>query len=70
MEVLLKRIKRSSFDEVKEAVIDNFLANNVIDIDDDMLEKNSEEILIDGAPVRINYSLDVYNELANSEEFK
>lgn len=70
MEVLLKRIKRSSFDEVKQDVINNYLANKVIDIDDDVLEKNSEEILINGKQIELCYSLEKYIEIVSSQDPK
>lgn len=68
MEVVLKRIKRSSFDELMKIVLDNFEENKVIQINDDVLEKNSEVIIVDGKQIRLDYSIQKYMDIADSEE--
>ena len=68
MEVYLKRIKRSSFDEVKEMVLDRYNSDKVIELSDDVLEQNSENIIINGKMIELHYSIEKYLDIVNSNE--
>ena len=68
MEVYLKRIKRSSFDEVKKMVLDRYNLDKVIELSDDVLEQNSENIIIIGKMIELNYSIEKYLDIVNSDE--
>lgn len=66
MNVVLKRIRRTSFDNVKKIVLENFNSTHSIELDGDILEKNSENVLVTGKTITISYSLEKYVEIVNS----
>lgn len=68
MEVYLKRVKKTSFDDLLKDVIENFIANNEIEIEDERLESDSENVLIDGKQIKLNYDIDKYYSIVNSDK--
>ncbi len=68
MEVYLKRIKKTSYDNLKRDVIGKFEESKVIELEDDLLEDNSENVIINGKLIKLNYSIDKYLEIVDSDE--
>lgn len=67
MEIVLKRIKRTSFDDVKDKVLENYRNTHCLKLDEETLEKNSENIYVIGKTITIRYDLDKYKEIVNSD---
>lgn len=68
MQVVLKRIKKTEFDTLKKKVLDKFNANHTIDLDETELDNNSEEVLIAGKQIILEYNMDEYNTIVDSQE--
>lgn len=69
MELLLKRIKRTEFDDLMKLVIERFEENGNIELSDEELEKVSESVLIDGKHIKFDYDIGEYMKIVDSEEY-
>ena len=67
MKMVLKRIKKSSFDELVDYYIKEYSKTKKIEIDDDYLEKCSESIIINSQEIEIDIDLNAYREIVNVE---
>lgn len=69
MELLLKRIKRTEFDDLMKLVIERFEANGSIELSDEELEKVSENVVIGGKQIKFYYDMDEYNRIVDENEY-
>lgn len=68
MQVTLRRIKKIKFDEVKKSVIDTFEATKTISLNEDTLEENSEDIFVGGKKINLEYSVEKYLDIVDSDD--
>lgn len=67
MEIYLKRVKRTEFDELMKIVIDRFERTRAIEISDEELERVSGNVIVNGKLIRFSYNVDEYMDILNSE---
>lgn len=70
MIIILRRIKKQSFDDLLDKVISNYKETGKIELDDEILEKNSEDVMVNGKQVQVSYDLDKYLTIVNNKEEK
>lgn len=67
MEVYLKRVKRTEFDELMKTVTDRFVQTKCIELSDEELESVSENVVVNGKLIRFSYTPNEYMNIVNSE---
>lgn len=67
MEVYLKRVKRTEFDELMKSVTHKFEQNRVIELSDERLESISENVTVNGKLIKFSYNIEEYLDIVNSE---
>ena len=67
MQIELKRIKKTEYDDLKKSVLDHFNSTKEIYLSEETLEKSSESVLVDGNKVWIEYSVCEYETVVNED---
>lgn len=70
MEVALKRIKKSAFDDVLKKYIDTFNKEGKLEIEDGLLETSSEEIKVNGKSIIVDLDVEKYEKIVAQDTFK
>ena len=70
MEIILKRIKRDSYDELLAKVISDSVKNNSLTIDERLVESVSEVIVNGEEGYKINFDIEDYNGIVAKENKK
>ena len=65
MKVLLKKIKKDKFDELKNSIIEDFESTGTLSFPEELIESNSEPILIGGQQAEIEIDIDKYLSFIN-----
>ena len=67
MEVYLKRVKRTEFDELMKTVTDGFVQTKCIELSDEELESVSENVVVNSKLIRFSYNPNEYMNIVNSK---
>lgn len=70
MEVKLKRLRKSSFDDIMKKYIDTYEKEEKLLVDDELIEEHSEEIKVDGKTIVVDLSIEKYEEIVNQDTYK
>lgn len=68
MRVILKRIKKADFDELKKKVLNNFETNHTIELDICDLENKSEDVIVAGKQISLDYNVGEYEAIVDGDE--
>lgn len=68
MEIKLKRLKKYTYDDLLQKTIDDFEINHTISIDNEEVERFSELVLVSGKTITLNYDIDEYKRIVESDE--
>lgn len=69
MLVKLCRIKKDCFDKLREHIITEFDATGTLSFNDDIIEENSEPVLVDGKQIELEIDVDKYLDIARETTF-
>ena len=70
MKIELKRIKKICYDEVLDKYWNDYEKEDNLVVNEEYLDKNSENILVDGNQVIVDLDVDRYYEILESDEFE
>lgn len=69
MLVKLCRIKKDCFDKLQEYIITEFDATGTLSFNDDIIEENSEPVLVDGKQIELEIDINQYLDIAKEPTF-
>ena len=69
MKVVLRRIKKDCYDDLKKKTIEEYNSTGVLAFEDLEIEKNSEPVLLYGQPVEVDFDIDQYKAIAAGQDY-
>ena len=67
MTVKLCKIKKEKFDELRKNITKDFEITGTLSFPEEVIEADSEPILIDGKPIELELDIEKYHNIATAE---
>ncbi len=65
MKILLRKIRKDKFDDLKNSIIEDFESNGILSFPEELIESSSEPVLIGGQQVEMDIDIDKYLSFIN-----
>ncbi len=69
MKIKLCKVDKIRFDELKDKIIENFVATGVLNFDDDLINSYAIPVVVNGQVVEIDIDLEVYSSIVSADVF-
>lgn len=69
MKITLRKIKKACFDDLRKVIVKNFEATGSLNFPEELIESNSETIIIDGNCIEIDIDIDKYKRIITENTY-